>query len=389
MCDFNAKGVSGAEICNSQNSVDRSVAVCQSRACAKSVGRPPRAPDRLFARLTVNEGLVHTKNHKYIKTIMNITYPAFALFAFACFALSPPAQAVSPAPDGCYPSLTTAEGCNALAGLGTGTGNTGVGWNALFSAGDSSFSTGVGAGALALNTADSNTAVGAAALLLNATGILNVAVGTGAMVNNSGSNNTAVGAFAGSNISGGSSANVTVGTGSTTSGTGITTGGNNTVVGDQAGLGITSANNETIIGNNAGGNPLVLNDCIYIGHNVGSGFSALEANTIRIGDNLPTSAGASQCFIGGILSNMTPVTMGTPVVTINTTTGQLGWGPDFSSKIAEQQKKIEEQQASISQLKSEMQTMVAQLKEQAAQIQKVSAQLEMSTPATKMVVNKP
>jgi uncharacterized coiled-coil protein SlyX len=140
----------------------------------------------------------------------------------------------------------------------------------------------------------------------------------------------------------------------------------------------------------------VLNDCIYIGHNVGSGFSVLESNTIRIGDNLPTGAGASQCFIGGIWSNFTgPTIIGsTPVVTIGVcpgpTCGQLGWGIESSGgKIAEQQKKIDEQQASITQLKSEMQAMVAQLKEQAAQIQRVSAQLEVSKRAPQVVVNKP
>ena len=37
------------------------------------------------------------------------------------------AQAVSPAPDGCYPNFTTAEGCNALKFLTTGAANTGVG----------------------------------------------------------------------------------------------------------------------------------------------------------------------------------------------------------------------------------------------------------------------
>jgi methyl-accepting chemotaxis protein len=113
-----------------------------------------------------------------------------------------------------------------------------------------------------------------------------------------------------------------------------------------------------------------------------------ESNTIRIGDNLPTGAGASQCFIGGILSNNVTPGLGDSIVTINTTTGQLGWTTDSAaSKVAEQQKKIEEQQASIGQLKSEMQTMVAQLKEQAAQIQKVSAQLEASKPASQMVNN--
>jgi hypothetical protein len=70
------------------------------------------------------------------------------LSAAACFWLLPRAQAVSRAPDGCYPSFTTAEGCNALNFLTTGAGNTGVGWRSLFSVGDGSFNTGVGAGAL-------------------------------------------------------------------------------------------------------------------------------------------------------------------------------------------------------------------------------------------------
>ena len=59
---------------------------------------------------------------------------------------------VSPAPDGCYPNFTTAEGCNALNALSTGAGNTGLGWRSLFSVGDGNFNTGVGAGALLLNT---------------------------------------------------------------------------------------------------------------------------------------------------------------------------------------------------------------------------------------------
>ena len=79
----------------------------------------------------------------------------------ACIGLLPNAQAVVPPPDGCYPGFTTAEGCQALQNLTTGSANTGVGFRALFSAGASSFNTGVGAGTLVLNTGDSNTAVGA------------------------------------------------------------------------------------------------------------------------------------------------------------------------------------------------------------------------------------
>ncbi len=111
----------------------------------------------------------------------------------ACFAFLPGARALSPAPDGCYPNFTTAEGCNALNSLSTGSGNTGLGWFALSSDSTGSFNTGVGAGALTLNTGDSNTAVGAVALLLNSTGSNNTAVGTDALVNNTVDDNTATG----------------------------------------------------------------------------------------------------------------------------------------------------------------------------------------------------
>src|SRR6266496_414680 len=109
----------------------------------------------------------------------------FVLITLACFGHLPQMQAGLPPeipgnPDGCYPAFTTAEGCNALALLGSGIGNTAIGWYSLFLVGDASFNTGVGAGALALTTtgADSNTAVGAAALLLNTTGVNNTAFGT-------------------------------------------------------------------------------------------------------------------------------------------------------------------------------------------------------------------
>src|SRR6516165_8792128 len=96
----------------------------------------------------------------------------------ACFALLPGAWALSPAPDGCYPNFTTAEGCNALSLVTTGAGNTALGWEALASDTTGSFNTAVGGGALSLNNGDANTAVGVAALLLNSTGSNNTAVGT-------------------------------------------------------------------------------------------------------------------------------------------------------------------------------------------------------------------
>jgi hypothetical protein len=120
------------------------------------------------------------------------------LIVFLCLAtVGQKAQAIVPAPDGCYPAFTTAEGCNALSLLTTGAANTAVGWDSLFSAGAANYNTAVGAGVLTLNTADSNTAVGTAALILNTSGTQNTAVGTAASVfNDSGSFNTANGAFA-------------------------------------------------------------------------------------------------------------------------------------------------------------------------------------------------
>src|SRR5437867_500640 len=55
----------------------------------------------------------------------------FISLALCCFALSPMAQAVSPPPDGGYPSDNTAEGDSALLNLTTGLDNTAIGSQAL------------------------------------------------------------------------------------------------------------------------------------------------------------------------------------------------------------------------------------------------------------------
>src|SRR5213593_3789586 len=125
------------------------------------------------------------KNRSCLKIFTTI------LSVLAWFGFLPQMQAGLPPeilgnPDGCYPAFTTAEGCNALALLGSGIGNTAIGWYSLFLVGDASLNTGVGAGALALTTngADSNTAVGTGAMLLNTSGTQNVANGTNALVFN-------------------------------------------------------------------------------------------------------------------------------------------------------------------------------------------------------------
>src|SRR6478735_9853962 len=95
------------------------------------------------------EGEFTTAKKEEIKSMKNQTKIWLTILpVLACFALLP-AQAVSPAPDGCYPNLTTAEGCEALNSLTSGAGNTALGWRSLFSTTDGSFNTGVGAAALA------------------------------------------------------------------------------------------------------------------------------------------------------------------------------------------------------------------------------------------------
>jgi hypothetical protein len=126
--------------------------------------------------------------------------------ALAWFALSPPAQAVTPPPDGGYPGFNTAEGDFALNSLTTGGHNTATGFSALFSVTTGSNNTATGANALFSLTTSTNggncTATGVNALFSNTTiagvsGFNNTATGANALHDNTtGYGNTAMGASA-------------------------------------------------------------------------------------------------------------------------------------------------------------------------------------------------
>jgi len=112
-----------------------------------------------------------------------------------CFALSPRAHAVNPAPDGGYPNGNTAEGEDALFSLTTGVWNTGLGFQALYHDTNGNFNTASGARALFSNTTGlQNTASGASALYANTAGLYNTATGVNALrFNTTASSNTAIG----------------------------------------------------------------------------------------------------------------------------------------------------------------------------------------------------
>ena len=87
-----------------------------------------------------------------------VSLTAFAL-ALACFAPSPPARALNPAPDGGYPNANTAEGVGALNSLNTnsGGGNTAMGFFALQTLTAGSNNTAIGVQALNSNTPANST----------------------------------------------------------------------------------------------------------------------------------------------------------------------------------------------------------------------------------------
>jgi hypothetical protein len=207
-----------------------------------------------------------------------------------CFALSPTAQAVVPAPDGGYPGENTAEGDNALLSLTTGEDNTAIGFNALASNTTGRGNTATGHFALHFNTGDNNTATGDGALVSNNSGTNNTATGFAALGGNTtGKNNTATGfgALAGffgvfntgdnNTATGGFALQFnTAGTDNTANGVralqGNLTGFNNTATGVNALLSNTNGSSNTANGANALKNNTGIS-------NTATGVNALLSNT--------------------------------------------------------------------------------------------------------------
>jgi len=175
-------------------------------------------------------------------------------------------EAVSPPPDGGYPSKNTAEGQDALLSLTSGTANTAIGNVAL----------------KANTTGDRNTGNGALALFFNQTGSENTATGYAALFYNKGSSNTANGVAALHNNSSGSR-NMGTGNGALASNT---TGNNNTAAGFQSLSNNTTGTFNIALGTAAGSEVSTADDVICIG---------------TVGANLSHS-----CYIGNIFNQSSP-----------------------------------------------------------------------------------
>jgi Chaperone of endosialidase len=269
-----------------------------------------------------------------------ITPPLLIAVSFACFALMPQAEAVTPAPDGGYTGWNTAEGQDALFSRTTGDFNTAIGGHALYGNTTGSSNTAVGAFSLAANSSGAqNVAVGQGALRYNTTGIQNAANGFQALYRNTigfqntasgyqalysnttGEDNTANGSFAlyantggfnntangfqtlnnntdgSENTATGVDALVSNTTGSSNTATGESalfrnTGNNNTADGAGALFSNTTGNNNIALGAGAG-------QILTTGDNnidIGNFGIADESNTIRLGVEGTQAA----TFIAGI-----------------------------------------------------------------------------------------
>jgi len=340
------------------------------------------------------------------------------LVALGLLALCPLARALSPAPDGGYPSGNTAEGQQALLSLTTGTYNTAVGLFSLKSNAESNFNTAIGAGALLANTADENTATGAGALLSNASGLVNTANGAFALFNNTqGAGNTATGAEA--------LLRNTTGISNTAAGRGalsFSTGDSNTAIGYSAGINVTTASNVICIGANVAGADV--SDSCYIG-NIFNQTSFNGTPVFVNGDNKLGTTTSSQRFKEDIkpmdhaseaLFSLKPVAFRYKKGIDPPGTAQFGLvaedvekvnpdlvvhdkeGKPYSvrydqvnamllNEFLKEHGVMQQQRADIAELNKKIASLSATVKDQAAQIQKVSAQTQLSKPTQQTVLN--
>jgi trimeric autotransporter adhesin len=270
-----------------------------------------------------------------MKTITNITYPAFAAIALACFTFSPMAQAVGPDTGGAIPGANNGEGIGVLvnrtSGLwNTGTGfealnnlttggvNTATGLRALFNTTDGFYNTATGVYSLFNNVdGDSNTADGWQSLVSNTSGSGNVALGARALASNMiGDLNTAIGTYALANSINPNGQNTAVGAYALNRSTGFASTAVgafalfNTISGSSSAFGFAALYSQTtgvfnngfgsnaLAGNMSGNNNTAMGDLAGF-HITGNDNTCLGYNTCGTGDaNTVLGAGAGLNITG-------------------------------------------------------------------------------------------
>ena len=241
-------------------------------------------------------------------------------FLLGCFALSPVAQAVVPAPDGGYPNNNTAEGDVALLSLTTGADNTAVGLGALASDLVGSDNTAVGTAALVTNTASRNTGIGSFALFHNTDGSHNTATGFIALEQNiGGSQNTGNGEAA---LFSNQSGNNNTATGYQALVSNVDTD-QNTADGAFALTSHTSGDNNTAIGVSALQSHITGENNVALGLDAGFSLTTGDGN-VYLGEGMfGTASENNHTYIRNI-KDTSVSGGGTDTVTINLTTGLVG-----------------------------------------------------------------
>lgn len=185
---------------------------------------------------------------------------------------------------GLLTASNTAFGTSSIPTTATGTGNTSLGTNSLSTLTTGARNIGVGLNTgRGITTGSSNIAIGGNTLSSTTAAAIqrNIAIGDNALISNNGGNsNIAIGVNTGTAITTG--ANNTL-IGDTSGGVSLSTGTNNTVIGSIAGAGLTTGSNNVVLGASAGSNITTGGTNIAIGNNT-QVPSATTSNQMNIGN---------------------------------------------------------------------------------------------------------
>jgi len=307
-----------------------------------------------------------------------------------CFALSPRAQAVSPAPDGGYGGNNTAEGTQALQSLVSGgVDNTAIGFQALFHATDSHNNTATGFRALFNNIGDFNVAIGFQAALGNTVGDHNTAVGFNALMRNTtGDGNIALGVNAGANLTTGDD-NIDIGN------TGVAGETETTRIGTAGfqrrafiiGIHGVAVNGSTVVVNAAGQLGVLpssqrFKDEIKPMDKASEAILALKPVTFRYKQDIDSKGTPQFGLVAEQVAKVNPALVARDAQGKVYTVRYEAVNAMLLNEFLKEHRKVEnlknDFQANVAQQQKEIEALTATVKEQAAQIQKVSAQLEVS-----------